>query len=272
MHDSAIETLFDDLWTPYAAITPQATKIRDLLSEAKERVENDHVAFRTFDRGPYPVSELAKPFLELGYVETGRYHFEQKRLDAVSFSHPSGRHPRVFISELRTQDMPENAQSILTQLIQEIPSGRVKDAIRSQIEWPLPTQAQYLALAEASEYAAWVSAFGVRVNHFTVSVNALRELGELATLNRFLEEQGFRLNGAPEKAIKGSESCGLAQSSTVADVVPWQLSDAQVSIPSCYYEFAKRFPLPGETALFDGFVTQSADKIFESTDRRHHSS
>ena len=36
-------------------------------------------------------------------------------------------------------------------------------------------------------------------------------------------------------------------------------------IPSCYYEFARRYPLPsGE--VFQGFVPESADTIFESTD------
>lgn len=270
MQTTEIDQLFDALWTPYAAITPQAQRIRDLLSEQGERVVNDHVAFRTYNRGPYPVAELAKPFLELGYVETGRYNFEQKKLDAVSFSHPSGKAPRVFISELRMQDLPQSAQDLLDELIARIPGGQTQAAIRSELDWPLPNKAQYLALADVSEYAAWVSAFGLRVNHFTVSVNELTKLGELETLNAFLESKGFRLNGAPERSIKGNAECGLAQSSTVADRVPWALQDEELSIPSCYYEFAKRFVRPGEDALFDGFVTQSADKIFESTDRRHH--
>jgi hypothetical protein len=36
-------------------------------------------------------------------------------------------------------------------------------------------------------------------------------------------------------------------------------------IPSCYYEFALRYPMEnGE--LYQGFIAASADKIFESTD------
>lgn len=271
MSTTAIEQLFLDLWTPYAAITPQAHKIRELLSDEGETIVNDHVAFRTFNQGPYTAKELAQPFLELGYIESGRYHFEQKKLDAISFSHPSGAHPRVFISELRLQDFSESLTSIVQELITKIPSSKPARAIRSEIDWPPPTQAQYLELAKHSEYAAWLSAFGLRVNHFTVSVNALRRLGDLETLNRFLEGAGFRLNGAPERSIQGSERCGLAQSSTIAQRVPWALQDGELEIPSCYYEFAKRFVRPGESELFDGFVTQSADKIFESTDRKHHS-
>jgi hypothetical protein len=44
-------------------------------------------------------------------------------------------------------------------------------------------------------------------------------------------------------------------------------ADGTHRVPSCYYEFARRHPLPsGE--LFQGFVPASADKIFHSTDAR----
>jgi len=37
-------------------------------------------------------------------------------------------------------------------------------------------------------------------------------------------------------------------------------------VPSCYYEFAKRYAdKSGE--IYQGFVTTSADKIFESTNK-----
>ncbi len=35
-------------------------------------------------------------------------------------------------------------------------------------------------------------------------------------------------------------------------------------IPTCYYEFARRYPGP-DGKLYEGFVAASADKIFEST-------
>jgi hypothetical protein len=36
-------------------------------------------------------------------------------------------------------------------------------------------------------------------------------------------------------------------------------------IPSCYYEFALRYP-DTDGKLYSGFIAKSADKIFESTD------
>jgi len=103
-------------------------------------------------------------------------------------------------------------------------------------------------------------------NHFTVLVNALGTFDDLGQLNRFLVENGFELNTS-DGEIKGSPQVYLEQSSTLADRVQVQFSDGAESIPACYYEFARRYPLPnGE--LFSGFVAKSADKIFESTDRR----
>ena len=46
--------------------------------------------------------------------------------------------------------------------------------------------------------------------------------------------------------------------------MPVQFSDNTVTLPSCFYEFAQRFPLPNGQ-LYQGFVAASADKIFEST-------
>ncbi|HEU4612134.1 MAG TPA: hypothetical protein VFS15_08655, partial [Kofleriaceae bacterium] len=67
--------------------------------------------------------------------------------------------------------------------------------------------------------------------------------------------------------IKGTPAERLEQSSTRADSIELEFSDATMRVPSCYYEFARRYPLPGGE-LFHGFVPASADKIFESTDAR----
>jgi len=49
-----------------------------------------------------------------------------------------------------------------------------------------------------------------------------------------------------------------------------QFTDGKKEIPSCYFEFAKRYLLDsGE--LYQGFIAKSADKIFESTNTDHAS-
>ncbi|MFT6903004.1 MAG: hypothetical protein ACJAXS_003225, partial [Colwellia sp.] len=63
---------------------------------------------------------------------------------------------------------------------------------------------------------------------------------------------------------KGDEAVKLEQSSTMADHALVEFSDKTLAIPSCFYEFAKRYPMENGQ-LYTGFVAASADKIFEST-------
>ncbi|MDP5190382.1 DUF1338 family protein [Rheinheimera baltica] len=53
----------------------------------------------------------------------------------------------------------------------------------------------------------------------------------------------------------------------MADLHPVQFSDGMATIPSCFYEFATRYPMTNGL-LYTGFVAASADKIFESTNAR----
>ncbi|MFP5459729.1 MAG: DUF1338 domain-containing protein, partial [Bacteriovoracia bacterium] len=58
----------------------------------------------------------------------------------------------------------------------------------------------------------------------------------------------------------------LEQSSTLANNIAVTFDDGELTIPACYYEFARRYPLPSGD-LYQGFVAASADKIFESTSK-----
>jgi hypothetical protein len=50
----------------------------------------------------------------------------------------------------------------------------------------------------------------------------------------------------------------------MADIVTVDFIEGQYEIPSCYYEFAQRYP-DTDGKLYGGFNAKSADKIFEST-------
>lgn len=257
--------LLDALWRDYVASTPQAARIHHLLSARGERIANDHVALRTYGVAGLGIAELARPFEALGWEPKAPYRFEDKHLVARYWQHPTPGLPKVFISELVLAELSAAAQQVIAGLVEQLPAGF---GARADLPWAgrawRVTHAQYTQLLAESEYAAWVAAFGFRVNHFTVDVNALSTFPDLATLDAFLVEQGFTLNDAGG-TIKGTRADCLEQSSTRADSVEVAFTDRTCSIPSCYYEFAKRYPLPsGE--LFHGFVPASADKIFESTD------
>lgn len=259
-----IDELFTALWADYVAMTPQADRIHALLAARGETIVNDHVALRTFDCAG-GLRALAAPFETAGYVcADDRYRFDDKKLNARYWRHPDPARPKVFISELCTRELSSSAQRIIDSLVAQLPADYLR---REDLPWAgrpwSCTRAQYEALLAESEYAAWLAAFGFRVNHFTVLVNALTTFGGLEALNEFLVAQGFTLNTAGG-AIKGTPRDHLEQSSTRADSIAVELAGELVRLPSVYYEFARRYPLSnGE--LFQGFVPASADKIFEST-------
>ncbi len=107
--------------------------------------------------------------------------------------------------------------------------------------------------------------FGYRPNHFTVFINHLKKFSDIVFLNNYLKDQGFKLNSSGGE-VKGSKDVCLEQSSTLANNIEVSFDDGKLTIPACYYEFAKRYPMKnGE--LYQGFVAASADKIFESTSK-----
>jgi hypothetical protein len=254
------------LWRDYVATTPQAERIHRLLGERGERVINDHVALRTFALPGIGIEALAKPFEAAGWqMQPDRYRFHDKKLDARFLRHPDPAVPKVFISELRATELSASAFQIIDQLTSQLPAkfGERPDLPWAGRPWTV-RRAEYESLLHESEYAAWVAAFGFRVNHFTVFVNALTTFPDLQSLNAFLLDHGFTLNEAGG-VIKGTPAQCLEQSSTRADSIEVELAGEMLRVPSCYYEFARRYPLAsGE--LFQGFVPASADKIFESTD------
>jgi hypothetical protein len=260
-----IERLLAALWDDYVAMTPQAQRVHALLAARGDDIINDHIALRTFALDPVRLDVLARPFVACGYVGEDRYVFPEKKLVARHFRHPDSRLPKVFISELDVGAFSPALGATVRGLLAALPAGFTArpDFVCAGRPWQVDL-ATYRALLAESEYAAWVSAFGFRANHFTVDVGSLRSFAGLAELDQFLLDNGFALNDSGG-LIKGTPAERLEQSSTRADEVEVSFRDGVHRVPSCYYEFARRYRLPnGE--LFHGFIAASADKLFESTD------
>jgi hypothetical protein len=180
------EDLFDCLWRRHVALSPSAQRLRAALKERGEAVVEDHVAFRTFDLSPVGLESLAAPWMDRGWVETGRYEFPAKRLTARSYSHQSGGYPRVFVSELRTQEFSGRLQRVARECVGAV-DALGTDLLLAGRPWPAVDRATYDALRAESEYAAWLAVFGYVANHFTVSVNSLRGFDDLGVCDRALE-------------------------------------------------------------------------------------
>jgi len=258
---TVIDKLFKQLWQGYIEINPIGEEIFQGLNTFNT-FSNDHIALRTFDHPKTSIHTLASEFISLGYVPQDSYHFANKHLKAQYFSHPQG-HPKVFISAFDIDSLSLVNQAIVMQCIQHVPDQAGNGLVYSGRHWEVFHE-DYLSLREESEYAAWLYVFGFMANHFTVNVNDLAHFDtELVKVNQWLKDQGFSLNHLGGE-IKGSKAEMLEQSSTQASKIAIGFSDGVFHIPGCYYEFAKRYPDKNGT-LFQGFVTRSADKIFEST-------
>ncbi|MEI8619652.1 DUF1338 domain-containing protein [Pseudoalteromonas sp. B129b] len=263
-----VNTLFENLWENYLNVTPSADKIHDLLgSTQKDDIINDHIALRTFNIEKVGLEKLAAHFLAIGYKECGEYHFEAKKLYAKHYEHSDPNQPKVFISELLVEKCSPELQAIVTDMVSQIDESAVTadNFLYSGTHWQVSTDTYKQLLAE-SEYAAWMSAWGYRANHFTVNINLLAKFDNIHDVNQALKDAGFSLNTSGGE-VKGSPEVLLEQSSTLADKYSVTFSDGDMSIPSCFYEFAIRYP-KADGELYTGFVAASADKIFESTNAR----
>ncbi|PUZ20321.1 protein of unknown function [Chitinophaga costaii] len=251
-----------------------------------DSIENDHIAFRTMGVPLLGIQSLEKIFLHYGYQKRDAYHFPAKKLDAYWYAPADTRLPRIFLSELRVQDLSAAAQRIIHAYTREVKVDPVTqlnlddatavDTFLHSGLWRTPTLADFQALSAESEYAAWVIYNRYYLNHFTISVHNLPAgYNTVAQFNTFLEKHGFILNDAGGK-IKISPDGNLLQSATVAKkILATFAGGEQAEIAGSYVEFAERKVLPAFTHLpqdqltrahrREGFEAGNADKIFEST-------
>lgn len=260
------QEIFDRLWTDYITQNPSTKRVYDLLVREGETVVNDHIAFRTFNHPSININVLSKIFRKNGYEYKAEYHFPQKKLYAKHFEHTTDKDaPRVFISELQVDAFSEHLKQVVRNWVNNIPFAMLTsgDLIFAGNLSGSPSYKTYEKLRMESEYAAWLYVNGFRANHFTVSVNSLKEFDTLEKVNAFLRTNGFQLNDSGGE-IQGTPQDLLEQSSIKAGMVLFQFEEGEFEIPGCYYEFARRYP-ESNGKLYSGFVAKSADKIFDST-------
>lgn len=286
-----LDAVLNGLMQRYTERVPDVkTIIQSMLKagiiENMERIENDHIAFRTMGVPQLGIKSFEKIFLHYGYVKKDHYYFEGKKLNAWWYSPPRETDPRIFLSELRVEDLSEESQKIIYSYTDEVKSdpvdnldldnGSEVDAFLHKPLWRTPSLADYQTLLKESEYAAWVIYNRYYLNHFTISVHNLPEgYNTVANFNDFLESNGIKLNTSGGK-IKVSPDGGLLQSATVAQMLEAEFAGGETfKISGSYVEFAERKILPEFADLSreeitrkhrrDGFEAANADKIFEST-------
>lgn len=263
-----LNRFFDTLWHAYISKTPQAEKIYQLIQAHNGQVVNDHVAFRTFNRAPINIESIEPCFLAMGYRVFDEYDFPRKKLCAKAFINEDESQPKLFLSELVLEACSNTLQTIVDDMLAnaDLPATVDETLFFQGTPWPTVSWHQYQTLLEESEYAAWLSVMGFCANHFTIFVNRLAKNDSLDEVIELVQSLGLTMNEAGG-LIKGNAMVGLQQASTMADDMDYCFAEGDVHrIKTCYYEFALRYP-DELGQLYQGFVADSADKIFEST---HH--
>ncbi len=292
-----LEFILNGLMRRYRERVPDVQRIVRNMREqglvgSENDIENDHIAFRTMGATHLGIQSFEKIFIHCGYEKRDAYYFEAKKLNAFWYAPPEDHYPRIFISELRVDDLTAATRQIIHSYTAQITSdpvdaidldsGEAVDAFLHSPLWRRPTWPDYQQLSNESEYAAWVIYNRYYLNHFTISVHNLpAPYHTLEAFNYFLEEAGIQLNDAGGKT-KTSPDGLLKQSSTIAQMVEAEFDDGQGGlekhqISGSYVEFAERKVLPEFASLpvanierrhrRDGFEAGNADKIFESTFR-----
>ena len=263
------EEFFSALWSDYVAMAPQAERIRQAFESQGEKVVNDHVAFRTLGLEPIGIQALEPHVLALGYRQLEPYEFPAKKLRAFGYVSDAPEAPRIFLSELKVEELSDASAAILRRCAEQVDAAKVAspDVLWSGRLWEPVSWEEYQTLAAESEYAAWVATLGLRPNHFTIAVNHLEKTTDIEGVLQVVEGLGYTINDSGGR-VKGSPAQLLEQGSTMADRMQVDFAGGeQHDVPTCYYEFAKRYP-DATGGLFPGFVATSADKIFESTDNK----
>ena len=283
-----INIILESLFDTYSDRVPDVKKITSALIESniisnQSEIVNDHIAFRTMGVEFLGIQSLEKIFLHHGYVKKDFYSFKTKKLNAFWYSHSDENMPRIFISELKVNDLSENSKRIISKYTDQVTEDPVDKLDLSNANevinflsnplWSLPSLNDYNDLLKETEYGSWVIYNRYYLNHYTISVHELiDQYNTLEKFNAFVTKIGIKLNDSGG-VIKESKDGLLLQSSSVANKVKASFTEGSSLISGSYVEFAERRILPKYSNVSkikpihrrDGFETSNADKIFEST-------
>lgn len=265
-----MDAIIQKLWSNYLHITPTVKKVKNTLQLENYDAFCDHISFRTLCTnqlgitkriaGDFGIEKLSKKFLLQGYTVQEEYTFKKKNLKAIHLEKENA--PKIFISELLLDTC---SIFLKNTLLKAFDTCKNEENFLNGRCWNVNYKV-YKELERESEYAAWLYVHGHRVDHFTINVNELEKYS-IEEVCMQLKTSGIHLNNNGG-IIKGTKSIGLKQASTLADRILVKFEDLKdaVRIPSCYVEFAERFTINNKK--FNGFIAKSADKIFQSTNRK----
>src|SRR5690242_19293771 len=123
--EELLQQVLNGLMTRYKDRVPDVAEIfnamiREQIISDPSEIENDHIAFRTIGVKHLGIQSLEKIFLFYGYKRRDHYFFPEKKLDAYWYSPANPKHPRIFISELRVNDLSARTRNIIKSYTDEV--------------------------------------------------------------------------------------------------------------------------------------------------------
>jgi len=294
-----LDLLLDGLWEIYRSRVSYARQYAELVTARGGLVVNDHIAFRTLNTHtgaqPAGIAAIERVFVPLGYRMAGEYVFPQTHLYARHYQHADPLAPKIFISQLEVDQLPDETADAVRQAVADAedhldasalahldepltdakagaPADRLVNFFTT-LPWPVPRAGLVQKVNPVSQYAAWTLLHGNNVNHFTAYINEqnVPEWPDIESTVAALVRAGV-----PMKAdIEGEPGSKLRQTATQAvDADCPVLTDegwpTTMRWAYAYYELAQRGDVTdehGRRARFQGFLGPQAAQLFEMTRR-----
>ena len=291
--------LIDRLLKKYIERIPYAKQYVDLVAQKGGKTVIDHIAFRTFNahtgEQPEGIRAIRHILNFLEYKQVSKYNFPKKKLKATHFEHPDESFPKIFVSQLEVNELPEWTQKMINAAVNStlyLISDKSLELLRVLEEngalpveaadylvddlvnyfrrpWNIPLKEDVLKINDVSQYGAWVLLHGNSVNHFAALINSqdVKEWPDLETTINALA-----MAGVPMKdSIEGEKDSKLRQTATLAvkeEVkVKGEIGIEKIIWTYAYFELAQRNYIEegGAQKLFSGFLGEQASHMFDMT-------
>lgn len=294
--------LIDKLWRQYIGRVGYANQYADLVSEKGGKTVIDHIAFRTFNahtgEQPEGIRAIRHILNFLGYKPVSKYSFAKKKLKATHFEHTNESFPKIFVSQLEVNELPDWAQVAInstvmntTYLISDkslellrileengaLPSEAADYLVDDLLQyfrrpWNIPQKVDVLKLNDISQYGAWVLLHGNSVSHFAglVNLQEVKEWPDLETTAKALSEAGVPMNEHIEDAL-GGKLMQIATPAVKEEVkVKGETGIEKMMWTYAYFELVQRgfTEENGTPKLFSGFLSEQSNHFFDTTRTR----
>jgi hypothetical protein len=291
--------LIDRLWEQYIERVLYAKQYVDLVAQKGGKVVIDHIAFRTFNahtgEQPEGIRAIRHILNFLEYKQVSKYSFPKKKLKATHFEHPDDSFPKIFVSQLEVNELPEWTQTMINASVNstlyllsdkslellrvlegngtlpvEAADYLVDDLVNYfRRAWNIPLKDDVLKINDVSQYGAWVLLHGNSVNHFAAFINYqdVKEWPDLETTSNALVAEGVPMN----ETIEGEKGSKLQQTAThaVKEEVKVKGEDGieEIIWTYAYFELTQRNYIEegGSQKLFNGFLGEQANHLFDMT-------